>query len=156
MVFSTPATRFLDGKSISYRVFTHADLPVSLEDAAIERGQVIGQIIRSILFRIQQDQYVLVLVAGDRHISWKRVRSHLGVSRLSLATGNEVRQITGYEIGTVNPFGLPVPIRFLVDKNTFIHKEISIGSGLRGSAILLQSRDLFVALENLEMGDFSD
>jgi prolyl-tRNA editing enzyme YbaK/EbsC (Cys-tRNA(Pro) deacylase) len=80
----------------------------------------------------------------------------LGVSRLSLATSFEVKEITGCEIGTVNPFGLPQSIRHLADKSVFIPGEISIGCGVPGSAIILKTSDLLRALASVEIGLFSE
>lgn len=97
----------------------------------------------------------MVLIAGPGQVDWKRVRAYLGVSRLSMATESEVHAVTGYEIGTVNPLGLAQPVRILADESVFRHEEISIGSGVRGTAILLKSKDLKTALGNVEIGDFA-
>lgn len=155
MPVTSPATQWLDHLSIPYRVFTHTHLPATLEDAARDRGQQPNQIIRSILFRLPGHVFVMVLIAGPGQISWKHLRAYLGVSRISMATDEEVQRVTGYEIGTVNPFGLPSPLRVLIDESVFQSSEISLGCGVRGSAIILQSTDLRRALGHTEAGIFS-
>lgn len=154
MHFSTPSTRNLDLLSIPYRLFEHPQLPESLEQAACERGQVPEQVIRSILFRYQKDCYFLALMAGPGLISWRKLRSHLGVSRISLATEDEVLAVTGTGIGTVSPLGHPHPNRILADESVFKPDEVSIGSGMRGVAIIMKSADLHRALGKIEVGQF--
>jgi Cys-tRNA(Pro)/Cys-tRNA(Cys) deacylase len=155
MEASTPASRALDALGIPYCLFRHARPPGSLEQAAQERGQLPGQVVRSILFRSGDREFVLVLIAGPGQISWPRLRSHLGVSRLRMASESEVREVTGYVIGAVTPLGLPHPPRLLADESVFGQDEISIGSGQRGTAILLKSTDLRKALGQVEIGAFA-
>ena len=51
------------------------------------------------------DDFLLVLVPGDREISWPKLRALLGVSRLSMPSADVAREATGYERGTITPFG---------------------------------------------------
>ena len=154
MTISTPATKALDQFFIPYRLFEHSRQPESLEQAASERGQEPSQIIRSILFRYEKEKFFLTLVAGPGQISWRKLRLHLGVSRISIATEDEVLAITGYAVGTVSPLGLPAPIHILVDESVFKQDEVSIGAGVRGTAIILKSKDLRQALGIIEIGQF--
>jgi Cys-tRNA(Pro) deacylase len=142
----TPVTRSLDKMKIPYRYFAHPGQIKSLEQAAHERGQRPQQIIRSILFRLSGDEYVMVLVSGPHQISWPDLRTYLGVSRITMANKDQVLEHTGYPSGAVSPFGLPEPIRLLVDEQVFNEDEISIGSGVRNSTVIMQSTDLHKAL----------
>src|SRR5581483_3830559 len=144
---STPVTHALDALHISYRVFQHPGHVNSLEQAARERGQSPDQVIRSIVFRLAQGEYIIVLMAGANQVSWQALRKYLGVSRITMAKENELRAVTGYEIGAVSPFGLPQRMRILTDPSVFAPAEISIGSGLRGTTIIIKSDDLRRALE---------
>jgi Cys-tRNA(Pro)/Cys-tRNA(Cys) deacylase len=146
-----PVSLALDELDIPHRVFTHPGLVNSLEQAARERGQRPEQVIRSILFRIGEDEYLMVLVAGPAQISWKALRSYLGQSRLTMASEEEVLAVTGYPIGAVSPFGTTRKLRVLVDPSVFIEKEISIGSGVRGTTVILKSDDLRRALGDVEI-----
>ena len=85
-ISSTPVTRFLDECGVSYRFFRHPGAVHSLEQAARERGQRPEQIIRSIVFRLSRGGFVMVLVAGEKQVSWQALRHHLGTSRISMAT----------------------------------------------------------------------
>lgn len=151
----TTVTRELDQKGIPYRFFRHAGQLHSVEQAAQERGQSPDQIVRSILFRISQDEFIMVLVAGPRQLSWRKLRKYLSQSRMSLATQDEVMGITNYPLGAVSPFGLPKPIRTLVDRSVLLQEEISIGSGIRYTTIIMLVKDLLLALENFEIGEFT-
>jgi len=155
MPITSAATRTLDLLAVPYRIFEHPSPPASLEDAARQREQQPGQVIRSILFRHEQEYFVMVLIAGPGQIAWKRVRDHLGVTRLSMATESEVREVTGCEIGTVNPLGLPQPVRILADVGVFKPEEVSLGSGVRGAAIVMKSEDLKRAIGKVETGLFA-
>jgi Cys-tRNA(Pro)/Cys-tRNA(Cys) deacylase len=154
MPVSTRATEALDQLSIPYRVFEHIHHPGSLEEAARERGQSPGQVIRSILFRYQKEKFFLVLSAGPGQISWRNLRAHMGISRISMATEAEVLAVTGYKVGTVSPLGMSQSILILADTSIFTPEEVSLGSGLRGVAIILKSSDLKRALGNIEVGQF--
>jgi len=152
---STPVTRHLDSKNVTYRLFTHPGPINSLEQAARERGQRPEQVVRSIVFRLTDGQFVMVLVAGAQQISWPALREYLGVSRMTMATQEEILEHTHYSIGAVSPFGLPEPIRILVDENVFQEKEVSIGSGVRYTTVILGVEDLKRALGDVEVGRFA-
>lgn len=155
MSFSSPVTRALDESGVPYRVFHHPGPVHSLEQAARERGQQPEQVVRSILFRLAQDQFAMVLVAGPAQISWPSLRSYLGQSRLTMASEAEVLTVTGYPIGAVSPFGLPRPLRVLVDGGICQQDEVSIGSGERYVTVILRTEDLLKALGKPEMGQFA-
>ena len=148
---TTPVTQVLDQLSVPYRIFVHPGPIKSLEQAANERGQQPEQIIRSLLFRLSQDAFVLALVAGPEQIDWKKLRRYLGQKRLTTASESEVLRLTGYPRGAVSPFGLPQPLRTVADPNIFAPEEISIGSGVRGTTVILASTDLRRALPDLEL-----
>ena len=110
-----PVARALAALGIPHRVFRHPGPVTSLEQAAQERGQQPEQVVRSILFRLGADQYAMVLIAGPGQVAWRALRQHVGQSRLTLASEEEVLAVTGYPIGAVSPFGLPRPLPVLID-----------------------------------------
>jgi len=146
-----PVSLALDELNIPHRVFTHPGPVSSLEQAARERGQRPEQVVRSILFRLSEDEYLMALVAGSVQISWKALRAYLGQSRLTMASEDEVLAVTGYPIGAVSPFGTLRKFRVLVDPSVLAEEEISIGSGLRGTTVILKSIDLKRALGEMEV-----
>jgi Cys-tRNA(Pro)/Cys-tRNA(Cys) deacylase len=150
----TPVSKILRELGIPHREFVHAGQVRSLEQAAEERGQVPGQVVRSIVFRVRAGEFVMVLAAGPGQISWPRLREYLGLGRISMASDEEVLAATGYRIGTVSPVGTATRLRVLADRGVFIHEEISMGSGQPNSGIILKSADLRRALPALETGEF--
>jgi Cys-tRNA(Pro)/Cys-tRNA(Cys) deacylase len=156
----TPVTTDLRARNIPYRIFRHAGQLTSLEQAAEERGQRPHQVVRSIVFRLAADRFVMVLAAGPDQISWPALRQHLGVSRLSMASEEEVLAQTGYVRGSVSPFGLPEQaddaqrMRILVDQSIFDEDVISLGSGVRNTTVILSTFDLRRALPTAEVGCF--
>lgn len=154
-ITSTPVTRFLDECGVSYRYFRHPSAVHSLEQAARERGQRPEQIIRSIVFRLSHGGFVMVLVAGDKQVSWQALRHYLGTSRISMATESEVLQVTGYPLGAVSPFGTKQALRILVDRGALQEEEISVGSGIRYTTVIMKRKDFSQALGKVEVGDFA-
>jgi Cys-tRNA(Pro)/Cys-tRNA(Cys) deacylase len=153
---STKVIRYLGEKGIPYRFFAHSGAVHSLEQAALERGQRPEQIIRSIVFRLSRGGFIMVLVAGERQVSWQALRRYLGTSRISMATEAEVLQVTGYPLGAVSPFGTQQPLRILVDRGALQEEEISIGSGVRYTTVIMQREDFLRALGQVEVGDFTE
>jgi Cys-tRNA(Pro) deacylase len=147
----SPVSAALTTLDIPHRQFHHPGPVHSLEQAAAERGQTPDQVVRSLLFRVGEGAYVMVLMAGPTQVSWKALRQHLGQSRLTTADRDEVRRITGYEIGAVAPFAMPTPMPVLVDESVIAQDEISIGSGIRGTAVILRTEDLLRALDDVEI-----
>lgn len=146
-----PVSRALTELHIPHRVFVHPGPVSSLEQAAAERGQQPEQVVRSLLFRLEEGRYLMVLAAGPAQISWAALRAHLGVSRLTTADRGEVEKITGYPIGAVAPFGLPTPMPVLVDTSVTEQAELSIGSGVRGTAVILSTADLLAGLGDAQI-----
>ncbi len=151
-----PAAYALDQQNIPYRLFHHEGPVRNLEQAASERNQQPDQVVRSIVFRVAKQSYLMVLVAGNRQVDWTTLRRHLKQSRLTLATEDEVRKMTGSERGGVGPLGLPSPMRIIADESVFANDEISLGSGIRGTAVILSSADLRRVLGDIEIGPFAE
>jgi Cys-tRNA(Pro)/Cys-tRNA(Cys) deacylase len=106
----TPALLELQARSITHRIFQHTGPVESLEQAARERGQRPEQVVRSLVFRRSDHDFVMVLMPGPGQVPWKALRRHFNTSRLTMASEEELLAVTGCRPGTVNPFGLPQPM----------------------------------------------
>jgi prolyl-tRNA editing enzyme YbaK/EbsC (Cys-tRNA(Pro) deacylase) len=95
--------------------------------------------------RRTDDDFLFVLVPGDREISWPKLRALLGVSRLSMPDAEVAREVTGYERGTITPFGSLRPWPVVADVRVPTG-EVSIGAGARGVGIVADGADLVAAL----------
>jgi Cys-tRNA(Pro)/Cys-tRNA(Cys) deacylase len=146
-----PASLALTQLGIPHRVFRHEKPVNSFEQAAADRNQRPEQIVRSILFQIRDDEFVMVLMAGPDQIDWKKFRQLVKRSRVRMATEEEVLEVTGYRVGTVSPFGIKNQVRMMIDTSVLKEEEISIGSGVRSVAIIMQSADLRQALVDAEI-----
>jgi len=146
-----PASLALDSLGIEHRIFLHEQPVTSFEQAASDRNQRPEQIVRSILFQIRPEEFLIVLMAGPAQIDWKSLRKYVGRSRIRMATEEEVLNVTGYRIGTVSPFGMKNQARVLIEASVLKEEEISIGSGVRNMAIIMKSEDLRKALAGSEI-----
>ena len=154
-----PVSLALEKLNIPHRVFRHETPVDSFEKAASDRGQRPSQIVRTILFRVTEDEFALVLAAGPGQISWKKLRKLLGRSRITMATDEEVFSVTGYRPGTVGPFGLAKQacpehgrrVRMFIEAGVLKEEEVSIGSGMRDTAVILKSADLMKGLGDVEV-----
>lgn len=93
----------------------------------------------------------MVLMAGRDQIDWKKLRQIVKRSRVRMATDEEVLQVTGYRVGTVSPFGLKNQVRLMIDASVLKEEQVSLGSGVRNTAIIMKSEDVRRALKDAEV-----
>ena len=85
-------------------------------EAASSLGCEVGAIVKSLLFKTE-NSYTLCLVAGDKRASLNRIKKALKIKDASMASAEDVKNITGYTIGGVSPVGHLKKIEVLIDKS---------------------------------------
>ncbi len=133
----------LESSGIPFTITRHGRVG-SLAEAAAARGLEPRDLVKTIVVRRGEDDHVLVLVPGDRAISWPRLRMLLGVNRLSLPDAAAARDATGYERGTITPFGALRDWPVVADER-LLGRAVSIGAGAHGVAATIAGDDLVVA-----------
>jgi prolyl-tRNA editing enzyme YbaK/EbsC (Cys-tRNA(Pro) deacylase) len=101
--------------------------------------------------RAGEVRYAACMVLGTTRADINGVvRRHLGVRKVSFAPMADAVALTGMEYGGITPIGLPSGWQILVDPAVVATPEVVIGSGVRGSKIVLPGRCL-VALPGAEV-----
>ncbi len=85
-------------------------------DAATALGCNVGAIVKSLLLKTEVD-YILCLVAGDQRCSLKKLKILLNLKDISMASADDVKNITGYTIGGVPPIGHLNKIETYIDNS---------------------------------------
>jgi Cys-tRNA(Pro) deacylase len=155
----SPVTQLLNQLTISFDVI---EIPLSedkkpirnLEELLTSMGRDPSSVIRSIVFKTGSGAFVLLGVAGGGRADWGVLRKHLDERKLRMAEFDEVREVTGYVVGAVPPIALPESILVLLDKSVTDYDTVIIGSGVLGYALALSSKDLQIAMNNADIGDF--
>jgi Cys-tRNA(Pro)/Cys-tRNA(Cys) deacylase len=151
---SSAAIEHVERLGLAFRLHRHDHALTGLAQAAEERGLSPDQIVRSLVFRLAQDRFVVVLMPGPGPVAWPKLRRFLNVSRLTTASAGEVLAATGYRPGTVSPFGLPPGLPILADRRLLSLQVISVGAGIPNAGLILAGKDLAASL-NPQFGDFS-
>ena len=132
-----------DELGLAHTVTRHGPVR-SLEEAAEARGVLPSAIVKTLVVRLSDDDYRFVLVPGDREIAWAKLRSLLGVNRISLPSADVALAVTGYVRGTITPLG---SIRaWPVVADAALAGPISLGGGAHGVALTVDADELVAAV----------
>ena len=142
---STPAIDAAQAAGIPHRV-VRTEVAQSAEEAADLQGIPLRALLRTIVVRRGEDDYLFVLVPAGRRFDWPKLRAHLGVSRMSLPDADEAKAVTGYVRYTITPFGSTRAWPAIVDASIMTLPTVSIGGGARGVNLHLAPADLVRAL----------
>lgn len=130
--------------TVEHQVVTHGRVR-SLEEAAEARGLQPAAVIKTMVVRRDENDYLFVLVPGDRRIDWPRLRDHLDERRLSMPDPEEALAVTGYRPGTITPFGSTRDWPVIIDER-LTSGDVSIGAGRHGWSITIDGSALRDAL----------
>lgn len=100
------------------------------EDAARAIGVSVGQIVKSLIFRVDDD-VVVAFVSGPNRLDEARLATAAGRPGAAIARVDAagVRAATGFPIGGVPPFGHPQPLATYVDEDLLAFDEVWAAAG---------------------------
>ncbi|MEU4676316.1 YbaK/EbsC family protein [Micromonospora sp. NPDC023737] len=133
----SPALAALDAAGLPYRVIRHGAV-ASLAEAAAVRGVEVPDVVKTIVVRRGPDDYLFVLTPGGRVISWPKLRTLLGVNRISMPDAATAKAVTGYERGTITPFGATTAWAVIADERVR-GRTITLGAGEHGVAVAVDA-----------------
>jgi Cys-tRNA(Pro)/Cys-tRNA(Cys) deacylase len=137
----TPALVAVRELGVEHRV-VRTEMANSAEESAEMQGVPLAALLRTIVVRRGEDDYLFVLVPAGRRFDWPKLRAHLGVSRLSLPDADEAQRATGYVRYTITPFGSTRPWPVMADASLTSQPVVAIGGGARGVNLHLAPGDL--------------
>ena len=132
-------------KGLNVRLIEHEPVK-SLPEAARARGVEPADVIKTMVVRRGEDDYLLVLVPGDRVISWPKMRALLDVNRLSMPDADEAYRVTGFRRGTITPLGTSAPLPVIADE-LMRGRTVTLGAGEHNIAIAVDADHLLPALD---------
>ena len=111
---------------------TVREMPASTrtaEEAATACGVTVGQIVKSLVFLgAQTGKPYLLLVSGTNRVNESGVATHLGEG-VKRPDGRSVRDLTGFAIGGIPPFGHDVPLATYMDQDLLQYDVVWAAAG---------------------------
>ena len=117
-------------------------------DAATSLGCEVGAIVKSLLFRTN-DTFALFLIAGDKRASLNKIKKILNMKDVSMATADEVKDITGFTIGGVSPVGHLTKINIFIDKSLERFSTLFAAAGHPNCVFKINFTDLRILTNSL-------
>jgi prolyl-tRNA editing enzyme YbaK/EbsC (Cys-tRNA(Pro) deacylase) len=148
-MIKTKITDLLDARNIPYRVLPHTEPVFTVEAAAAQRGVIKEEMVKAILLRDKNRRYVMACTTGDSRLNPKAVREQLPPEwkRLSFASAEEIKTVTGYVQGAVAPLCLPADIPVIFDNAIASCAKVNISSGDPMAGLELDTQDLINAAQ---------
>ncbi|NPV43742.1 MAG: YbaK/EbsC family protein [Firmicutes bacterium] len=132
---------FVDRFDLGLKVINHDNDTSTAEKAAETLGLEVGRIAKSLLFKIGDEEYIMVVSAGDVRINEKKFRKLFG-RKPKLAKPQEVQDITGYPVGGVCPFALKTPVKIYLDSSLWRFDVVYAAAGTPSSSLPITPDEL--------------
>lgn len=126
----------------------------SLEEAARTLGISPAEIVKSLVVKRSDGTFLFALIPGDKQISWAKLRAIVGVNKLQLPEASVAFEATGYERGTITPFGSANEWPVFADA-AIAGKRVSMGAGEHGYSLWVAADDLIAGF-SATVADIAD
>ena len=110
-------------------------------EAASSLNCKVGAIVKSLLFKTE-NTFILCLVSGDKKASLNKIKKTLNIKDASMASANEVKDITGFTIGGVSPIGHLYKISIYIDNSLERFDELYAAAGHPNCVFKINFNDL--------------
>ena len=97
-------------------------------EAASSLGCEVGAIVKSLLFKTE-NTFTLFLVSGDKKASLNKIKKTLNIKDASMASPDDVKNVTGYTIGGVSPVGHLNKIEIFIDHSLARFENLYAAAG---------------------------
>ena len=143
MLTSQDLQKFIDQNQIAAEIMPMEEDTPTVPDAARALGVEEDQIIKSLVF-VVDDQPTLVITNGTHKVDSRLVARHYGVGRkrAKMTRAEQALEITGYAVGAMPPFGHRTRLRTIVDPRVVDQQEIFGGGGEIDAMLRLTSEEL--------------
>ncbi len=134
-----PAHRFLDERQEPYRQLS---FPPETEKGAANVARALGfrerQMVKTLVFVTGTGELVMVMLGGDQNAVSGSLKRALGDRNVRLAPPERIREVTGYEIGSIPPFHWqPAGFRSFLEATLLEEQELGVGAGVWGQEIII-------------------
>lgn len=115
-------------------------------DAAAAIGCHVGQIVKSLLFTAR-GQPVVVLVSGDNQMDDRKLAAlyQVGRKRIRRANAELVKNVTGFSIGGVPPFGHQEALPIFIDQDLLDFDTVWAAAGTPNAVFAIAPEQLVQA-----------
>ena len=120
-------------------------------EAASSLGCEVGAIVKSLLFKTE-NSFILCLVAGDRKASIIKIKKTLNIKDVSMASADEVKDVTGFTIGGVSPVGHINQIDVFIDNSLKRFESLYAAAGHPNCVFKLD----FINLQKITNGSIKE
>lgn len=137
----------LDAKSIPHEILQLPSSSRTAELAAEALGVAVGDVVKSLLFVLDDERPVLALVTGDATVDAAALARETGAADIRLARAREVLEATGYPPGAVSPCALATDVPVVADLGVFAPEFVYCGGGTTTTMLKIRSADLDALLD---------
>jgi Cys-tRNA(Pro) deacylase len=135
---------YLEARGLADDVFEFEPHSTKTAQQAADRmGCELGQIVKTLVFVVDESTVIAALVAGDQRADLDAVAAHSGGTRARMANADEVREGTGYAIGGVCPFDLPSSLLVLADDSLLRFEVVYPAAGTPDTMVCIDREVLF-------------
>lgn len=142
----------LDAAGVRYRILHHAETVSSAQAGADHGFGTLAQMAPTLILRSEQG-YLAAIISGARRLSYKKIKKHLRLRDVSMASPTEVLEVTAAEVGAVamvNP-----GLRTLIDSQLLGSGEVFGGCGVPRYALAIHINHL-IAVSAADVFDFTE
>lgn len=149
-------SRFIHQPQLEVEVVHMPQHTPTVEAAAEVMGTTVEHIAKSLLFLVN-GQPVLVIASGTARVDRGKLAAWAGCSKkkVKLADAETVRTFTGFEVGTLPPFGHRQKLRTLIDRRVLDQPDVWAGGGSI-DALLRVKPEGILSVTGAEVGDFTN
>ena len=137
----------LTGRLVPHDIVHLPSSSCTAQLAAEALGVPVGDVVKSLLFLLDDSRPVLALVPGDTTVDVVALARETGAAQVRLAKSREVRELTGYKPGAVTPCALATEVPVVADPGVFAPDVVYCGGGTTTTMLKIRSADLDALLE---------
>ena len=134
-----PSHEHLNQLNIPYE---RRSFPSDTEKGAANVARVLGfrerQMVKTLIFESDKGERVLIMVGADQSAVSGHLKKVLGSRNIKMASPEIVKQVTGYEVGSIPPFHWqPAGFRSFLDQSLMQEELLGVGAGQWGEEIII-------------------
>lgn len=104
-------------------------------------------VIKTLVFKNEKSEPLIVLMHGDRHVSLKSLIQQIGCKKIAPEDPEMAHEHTGYMVGGTSPFGIKQKLPIYVEQSILDLPKIFINGGQRGFLVSLSPIELVRVLK---------